>query len=170
MPGIREWIGMSQRERDRLVVIRSVIDGKRSQGEAARVLGLSTRQLRRMQRRVDREKDVGVIHKLRGRPSNNACSVELKERVLSLYRTDYGGDYGPTLFAPRSSWSSTRFSFVLRRCGTGCWRRDCGSGVVGATRTDVAASVARASASCCRWTARTTRGWRTAVRGSCYAR
>jgi transposase InsO family protein len=101
MPGIQERMEMSQRERDRLVVIRSVNDGKRSQVEAARLLGLSTRQLRRLQRRVSREKDSGVIHKLRGRPSNNACAKELKKKVLSLYREDYGGDYGPTLFSEK---------------------------------------------------------------------
>src|SRR5690349_19148699 len=103
MPEVQEWIEMSQRERDRLVVIRSVNEGKRLQVEAARVLGISTRQVRRMQRRVMKEKDRGVIHKLRGRPSNNACSDEVKRKVLSLYREAYGGDYGPTLFAEKLS-------------------------------------------------------------------
>ena len=98
---VQEWMEMSQRERDRLVVIRSVNDGKRSQVEAARVLGISTRQVRRLQRRVTKEKDSGVIHKLRGRPSNNAASQEVKKKVLSLYREDYGGDYGPTLFGEK---------------------------------------------------------------------
>lgn len=101
MPGIQERIEMSQRERDRLVVIRSVNEGKRSQVEGACLLGMSTRQLRRLQRRVAREKDPGVIHKLRGRPSNNACVKELKTKVLLLYRNDYGGDYGPTLFSEK---------------------------------------------------------------------
>ena len=103
MPEVQERLEMSQRERDRLVVIRSVNDGKRSQVEAARLLGLSTRQLRRLQRRVSREKDSGVIHKLRGRPSNNACEKALKKKVLSLYREAYGGDYGPTLFSEKLS-------------------------------------------------------------------
>jgi len=94
---------MSQRDRDRLVVIRSVNDGKRSQVEAARMLGISTRQMRRLQRRVKREKDQGVIHKLRGRASNNACSDEVKKKVLSLYGNDYGGDYCPTLFSEKLS-------------------------------------------------------------------
>jgi hypothetical protein len=101
MPEIQERMEMSQRDRDRLVVIRSVIEGKRSQVEAARLLGLSTRQVRRIQRRVSRQKDGGVIHKLRGRSSNNACDSELKSRVLLLYRRDYGGDYGPTLFSEK---------------------------------------------------------------------
>jgi transposase len=101
MPEVQERIEMSQRERDRLVLIRSVNDGRRSQVEAARVLGISTRQVRRLQRRVRKEKDQGVIHKLRGRPSNNTCSQEVKKKVLLLYREDYGGDYGPTLFSEK---------------------------------------------------------------------
>jgi len=92
---------MSQRDRDRLVIVRSVNEKVRSQVEAAELLGLSTRQVRRLQRRVDQEQDAGVIHKLRGRASNNASALELKDRVLRLYRSDYGGDYGPTLFAEK---------------------------------------------------------------------
>jgi hypothetical protein len=101
MPEIQERMEMSQRDRDRLVVIRSVNEGRRLQVEAARVLGLTTRQVRRLQRRVRKEKDGGVIHKLRGRSSNNACSEEVKAKVLALYREDYGGDYGPTLFSEK---------------------------------------------------------------------
>ena len=56
MPEVQERMEMSQRERDRLVVIRSVNDGKRSQVEAARMLGISTRQMRRLQRRVKKER------------------------------------------------------------------------------------------------------------------
>jgi transposase len=101
MPEVAERIGMSQRERDRLVVLRSVIDDGRRQVEAARHLGLSTRQVRRLQRRLKDHGDRAVVHKLRGRPSNNARDAALRQRVLLLYRSDYGGDYGPTLLAEK---------------------------------------------------------------------
>ena len=103
MPELMERLAMSQRERDRLVMIRSVNEGKRTQAEAAKLLCLSTRQVRRLQERVRREKDVGVIHKLRGRPSNSGVEEAQKRRVLGLYRSDYGGDYGPTLFSEKLS-------------------------------------------------------------------
>ena len=45
-------IAMSQVERDRLVVLRSVSSGDRSQAEAARLLKLSVRQVRRLQRKL----------------------------------------------------------------------------------------------------------------------
>ena len=63
-------IAMSQRDRDTLTVLKPVLDGLRSQAEAARLLGLSTRQVRRLLARLKDEGDAGVIHKLRGRPSN----------------------------------------------------------------------------------------------------
>ena len=66
MPEIQERIEMSQRDRDRLVIVRSVNDGVRSQVEAAELLGLSTRQMRRLQRRVSLEEDAGILHRLRG--------------------------------------------------------------------------------------------------------
>jgi len=40
-------IAMSQRERDVLKVVQSVVEGKRSQAEAAQLLKLSSRQVRR---------------------------------------------------------------------------------------------------------------------------
>jgi len=63
-------IEMSQRERDRLKVMASVLSGRRRQREAARLLKLSVRQVRRIQRRLEAEGDGAVIHRLRGRPSN----------------------------------------------------------------------------------------------------
>jgi hypothetical protein len=101
VPDSTERIAMSQRERDRLVVIKSVMDAKRTQVEAARHLGLSTRQVRRLQRRIERDGDVAVVHRLRGRPSNSRRDDGLRQRVLALYRSDYGGDYGPTLLAEK---------------------------------------------------------------------
>jgi len=42
--------------------------------------------------------DRGLIHRLRGRPSNQGYGQEVKARVLALYREQYS-DYGPTLFS-----------------------------------------------------------------------
>src|SRR3990172_9405074 len=63
-------IAMSQRERDVLKVMSGVLGGERTQVEAARLLGRSVRQVRRMQRRLEEEGDGAVMHGLRGRPSD----------------------------------------------------------------------------------------------------
>ena len=73
-----DQIQMSRRERDRLKVLHGVIQGERPQKEAARLLGLTTRQVRRLVRRIEASGDQGLVHRLRGRPSNRRLGVELR--------------------------------------------------------------------------------------------
>jgi transposase len=89
---------MSQRDRDTLAVLRPVLDGVRSQAEAARLLGKSTRQVRRMVARLKDEGDAGLIHKLRDRPSNRRMKATTKCNILSFYK-EHLQDFGPTLAA-----------------------------------------------------------------------
>ncbi len=65
-----EWLEMSQRDRDRLKVLHGVIRKERLQKEAARLLRLSVRQVRRLVGRLKESGDRGLIHRLRGRPGN----------------------------------------------------------------------------------------------------
>jgi hypothetical protein len=89
-------VAMSQRERDVLKVIQSVVDGKRSQAEAARLLDLSSRQVRRLQRRLVERGDASLVHGLRGRPSNRRHDETFRAKVVRAYKRRYG-DFGPTL-------------------------------------------------------------------------
>lgn len=93
-------IEMSRRERDVLKVMAPVLEGQRTQTEAARLLQRSVRQVRRVQRRLEAEGDAGVIHRARGRPSNRRIDAALRQRVLAAYRQDYP-DFGPTLAAEK---------------------------------------------------------------------
>lgn len=86
---------MSQRERDVLKVMGLVIQGERTQVEAARLLGRSERQVRRLLRRMQVEGDSAVIHKLRGRASNRKTDRVTRQKVIELCRTTYCG-FGPT--------------------------------------------------------------------------
>ncbi|HYA67532.1 MAG TPA: ISNCY family transposase [Acidimicrobiales bacterium] len=89
-------IDMSQHERDVLVVMNGVLQGERTQSEAARLLHLTERQVRRIQRRLEAEGDGAVVHRLRGRPSNRQLNVKLREQVLKVYEQELS-DFGPTL-------------------------------------------------------------------------
>jgi hypothetical protein len=85
-----------QGELKRLHVIQKVLEGIIKQVEAAEILSLSGRQVRRIVKRIRSEGSRGVIHRSRGRPSNRRISPKIKERVIILYRTQYKG-FGPTL-------------------------------------------------------------------------
>jgi DNA-binding CsgD family transcriptional regulator len=93
-------ISMSQRERDVLKVMALVSNGKRTQKEAGRLIGRSERQVRRLLRRLEVEGDGGVIHRLRGRESNNRHDRLMREEAMELCRTRYVG-FGPTLAAEK---------------------------------------------------------------------
>ena len=83
-------------ELKRLHVIQKVLEGIIKQVEAAEILCLSGRQIRRIVKRVRDEGHRGVIHQSRGRPSNRRIAAKIKNRVIRLYRTHYKG-FGPTL-------------------------------------------------------------------------
>jgi transposase len=93
-------IEMSQRERDRLKVMAPVLEGQRTQTEAARLMKRSVRQVRRLQRRLEREGDRGVVHRQRGRASHRAKGEPMRQAVLQAYRQQYLG-FGPTLAAEK---------------------------------------------------------------------
>src|SRR5205809_490544 len=91
----KDRIEMSQRERDRLKVLHGVKEGQYTQAKAAELLGLTVRQVRRLQERLDERGDVGLVHQLRGRLSNRRLDAKLRQRVLRTYRQEYA-DFGPT--------------------------------------------------------------------------
>jgi len=96
----KDIIMLTQEELKRLHVVRKVIEGKVKQREAAGILGVSTRQLRRLANRVKREGDAGVVHKSRGKPSNRKIPEETKSLIIERYRKRYR-DFGPTLAAEK---------------------------------------------------------------------
>ena len=91
-----DMIMVRQGELKRLHVIRKVLERVIRQVEAAEILSLSGRQIRRIVKRIRSEGDRGVIHKSRGRPSNRRIPHKIKDRVIRLYRAQYK-DFGPTL-------------------------------------------------------------------------
>jgi hypothetical protein len=57
--------------------------------QAAEILGLSGRQLRRLRWRYETYGYDGLIDRRRGRPSEKRVPVALVEQVLGLYREQY---------------------------------------------------------------------------------
>jgi transposase len=91
----QDRIEMSQKERDVLRTIQNVVAQSMTQAKAAELLGLSVRQVRRLQRKLEAGGDAALIHGLRGKPSNHQPDRQLKHEVLQAYRQRYS-DFGPT--------------------------------------------------------------------------
>jgi transposase len=91
---------MSGKERDRLKVMAALSEGRLKQGKAAALLGLSTRQVRRILRRYKRQGDAGLVHRSRGRRSNRKTPQPVRRKALACIRRDYR-DFGPTLAAEK---------------------------------------------------------------------
>lgn len=94
-------ISMSLAERQKLAAFSRVEAGELSLKKAAELLKLSYRQAKRAIARWRAEGDQGLVHRLRGRPSNRVADDDRRERrakILAAYRERYA-DYGPTLAA-----------------------------------------------------------------------
>lgn len=86
---------MSAKERDRLAVFAKVKHKQLTVVEAARELHISLRQARRVWARYRRDGDAGLVHRLRGRPSNNRTPEGVRDRIIKRYLQQYS-DFGPT--------------------------------------------------------------------------
>jgi transposase len=87
---------MSQKEVHRFEVIKRVLDGGFDQGQAAQLLSLSKRQVKRLCRSVRERGPQGLISRKRGRPSNRRIADERREHFVQLVRCQYA-DFGPQL-------------------------------------------------------------------------
>ena len=91
---------MSAKERDRLTILTQVCEGHLTVADAAELLSISERQTYRILQRFRAEGAKGLLHRLRGHPSNRGYDKTVRQRVVQLYWQDYR-DYGPTLFSEK---------------------------------------------------------------------
>ena len=94
---------MSSGELERVEVMGRVGSGDLKMGDAAVMLKLSYRQVKRLWRRYRQMGRKGLQHGNAGRPSNRSKPAKFRRRVLSLIRKKYSGSeeerFGPTLAA-----------------------------------------------------------------------
>jgi transposase len=83
-----------------LKVVAAVAERRRRQREAARLVALSERQVRRILARYRAEGDAGLVHRARGRPSNRRLPETLRRRVIGRVVRRYR-DFGPTFAAEK---------------------------------------------------------------------
>lgn len=89
-------ITMSNKELSRLEVMEKLHCRSLDQSQAADILGISIRQVKRLVRAFKTEGAKGLISKKRGVKSNHELPEEAKEKAIELISEKYG-DFGPTL-------------------------------------------------------------------------
>lgn len=89
-------ISMSINELSRLKIIQKVLEKSLIQSEAANILNVSERQIRRMVRKYKDNGVKGLISKKRDTSGNHKLPMGLKELATGLIEDNYG-DFGPTL-------------------------------------------------------------------------
>ena len=82
---------MTKKELVRVHVIKSLIEDKMTSRDAAEVLNLSERQIKRLKAGVKKDGEVFVIHKNRGRKPKHTIPGKRREEIVFLARNKYKG-------------------------------------------------------------------------------
>jgi transposase len=86
-----ETFTMSRKEVPRAGLVRAALEGKITNAEGARALGLSVRQFKRLKARLKADGVRGLLHRGRGRPSPRRLAPRLAEQIVTLMTTTYDG-------------------------------------------------------------------------------
>lgn len=89
-------LNMTTKDVLRSQVMAQVLEGKLDQASAATRLGITTRQIKRLKRRMHDEGVAGLLSKKRGQPSNRRTPSDILEKAMRLVAERYA-DFGPTL-------------------------------------------------------------------------
>jgi hypothetical protein len=90
---------MTQKDRDRLVVLKKTKQKLIRQKQAAVEMEVSERQVRRMLRSLKERGDQAVVHASRGRKSNRGIDPAVEKRAVKILRQKVYQGFGPTLAA-----------------------------------------------------------------------
>ena len=89
---MKEWeLRVSQRELQRMHVVRLTLEGRESVGKGAKVLGICARQMKRLRRKMKERGIEGLLHGNRGKQPWNKTASETIKKVIELARGRYHG-------------------------------------------------------------------------------
>lgn len=88
-------VTMNQKEIERLKIVSKVIEKRLTKVQAAKILGITSRQVYRLQKAIEKQGPEGVVSKRRGQPSNRRYPEYFRSHVLDVVRKHYH-DFGPT--------------------------------------------------------------------------
>jgi transposase len=93
---VEKLLTMSAKELSRVEVMQRLDEKRLTQQEAAEMLSIGVRQVKRLLRTYRKAGASGLVSKRRGQPSANRLSEAVKQKVLDLLKEKYHG-FGPTL-------------------------------------------------------------------------
>lgn len=96
----QELIPMTNKDLSRHDVITRLMRQEINGTDAARILNLTVRQIRRIKARVKKHGAKGLVHGNRGKPSNHRTSDEMIQKIETIVRENYS-DFGPTFAAEK---------------------------------------------------------------------
>ncbi len=88
---MRETITLNTQEQKRMMVLNRLLVGQLTAVEAAVLLDLSERQVRRLLAAYQKEGAAALVHGNRGRKPVQAISEEVRRQVIELASTKYAG-------------------------------------------------------------------------------
>src|SRR5215208_6514241 len=89
-------ITMSDKELERMQVLRDLSTKQITVSEAAGLMRLTRRQVFRLAKRYRQDGPAALISRRRGRPSNRSHPAVVRTEALALIKANYA-DFGPTL-------------------------------------------------------------------------
>jgi Homeodomain-like domain len=117
---------MTQRDRDRLVVLKKAQKYLITRRQAAEELGITERHVRRLLVRLHEVGDGGLIHGLRGRTSNRKLSEDTRSKAVAVLSQEVYRGFGPTLaseyLASKHKLRIGREALRQLMLETGLWR------------------------------------------------
>lgn len=93
-------ITVSQKESSRYDIIQKTIRKELKGTEAAQMLNLTTRHIRRLKKKVDERGLKGLVHAGRGKPSKRKLPEKETDKIKKLLHKHYP-DFGPTFAAEK---------------------------------------------------------------------
>jgi transposase InsO family protein len=97
---VREAVNMSNKDLDRLHILKKVQARELTQVDAGQLLKIGERQIRRLLVRLEEQGPKGIVSKLVGRQGNRSKPKHFKQGILALLKEKYEG-FGPTLAAEK---------------------------------------------------------------------
>jgi len=96
-------VTLNTKEQRRLMILNQLGSGSLASQEAAGLLGISERQLRRLRRAYEERGAAALAHGNRGRSPVNVVTASVRQQVVMLATTRY---HGSTISISPKCWSS----------------------------------------------------------------